>query len=918
MPRRHVLTDTDLERLFALPTSEADLALHWTLSPTDLSIIQRRRRDHNRLGFALQLCALRYPGRLLRPGERIPPAALQHLANQLDVAPDTLTVYAARFQTRYEQLDDLRCAFGFVAMERPQRHELLAWLLPVALATTRAPAIATALMGELRRNQIIAPGPSVVERMVAAAVLLAERRVASQLTKGLSAAQAEALDALLKIKEDTSMSVLAWARQAPGAPGHRALSRLVDQLTCLRAIGLDPAHAEGVHPERLRQLSRMGGRFTATQLGELSSLRRRATLVATVLDTTARLTDDVIASFDRMVGRLFRRAEAREEDAVLRNARSVNEKVRLFTKLGEALLAAKEAKEDPLKAVETAVGWDRLARSVEEARRLVRPDKTDLAALAARAWPVLHRLGPLFLGALCFRGLPAAAGTVRAVETLRAVYRNDNKEWPASLPVAFLRSGWRNAVLTGENANRRTWEVATLLALRDRLRAGDIWVEGSRQWRAIEDQLIKPALFQSMRESGPLPVAVPETARIWLDERCDLLTRRLTEVADRAARDDLENVRIEGEKLTITPHKANTPEAAEVFAERLYDMLPPVRITDLLAEVDRWTGFSARFTHLRTGLPADDPRVVLTAVLADATNLGLTRMAEACSITTYHHLAWTAGWHLSEDAYRQALAAVVNAQQNQPLAAFFGNGTASSSDGVLFLTAGHGEAAGGYSAKAGRDPALSIYTHISDRYAPFHAKMTPPHGEAPHVIDGLLYHEADLATSVHHTGVVSASLMLQRLGAYPRQNGLALALREVGRIQRTLLMFDWLDDPQLRRHTTAELNKGEARNGLTRTVSFHRLGRVRDRSADARQHRAGGLTLVTAAIVLWNTVYLDRALDALRREGVQVPDAFLAHLAPLGWRHINLTGDYHWASKAVLDPDGFRTLRARPPALAAA
>jgi TnpA family transposase len=126
-----------------------------------------------------------------------------------------------------------------------------------------------------------------------------------------------------------------------------------------------------------------------------------------------------------------------------------------------------------------------------------------------------------------------------------------------------------------------------------------------------------------------------------------------------------------------------------------------------------------------------------------------------------------------------------------------------------------------------------------------------------------------LAASVR-TGVVSASLILRRLGAYPRQNGFALALREVGRIQRTLLVLDWLDDPQLRRHTTAELNKGEARNSLARAVSFHRLGRVRDRSADTRQHRASGLTLVTAAIVLWNTVYLSRALDALRRDGVAV------------------------------------------------
>jgi TnpA family transposase len=165
-----------------------------------------------------------------------------------------------------------------------------------------------------------------------------------------------------------------------------------------------------------------------------------------------------------------------------------------------------------------------------------------------------------------------------------------------------------------------------------------------------------------------------------------------------------------------------------------------------------------------------------------------------------------------------------------------------------------------------------------------------------------------LATSVR-TGVVSASLMLKRLGAYPRQNGLALALREIGRIERTLYTLDWLEHPSLRRQATAELNKGESRNALARAVCFHRLGRLRDRTAEAQQHRAGGLALVTAAIALWNTVHLGRAQDALHRRGETVPDALLAHLAPLGWQHINLTGDYLWGADTNLGPDGFRPLR---------
>lgn len=982
MPRRRALTGAQLAGLLALPATEAELARHWVLGDADLAAISRRRRDHNRLGFALQLCALRYPGRSLRPGEVVPEPALRLVADQVGAAPDVVAAYGKRAQTRSAHLDELRDAFGFADLTPARRRELAAWLLPVALATTSATAVATALLGETRRGRLIVPGTSIVEELTSAALTAAERHVARQIAGRITPAQADALDALLAAEPGTGTSVLAWARQPPGAPGHRTLARLVAALNRLRAVGLEPACVDGVHPERLRRLAREGGRFTAQHLRALSPLRRRATLTATVLDTAARLTDDSVGTFDRAIGRMFRRAELAERDALLRDARAVNDKVRLLAKLGGALIKARDGKGDFEAAVADAVGWDRLAWSVVEAERLARPDRADLPALAVRAWPVLRRLGPTFLGAFQLRAVPAAAATLRAVEALREVYASSGRRWPGSLPTSFLRPAWRDAVHDAAGDARRVWEAATLLALRDRLRAGDIWVEGSRQWRAVEDQLIPPALFAAMREAGPLPVAVPATAEAYLAERRATLDRRLAEVAAKAAADRLEHVRIAGDALRISPLKAATPEEAEVLAERLYGMVPAVRITDLLAEVGRWTDFGAAFTHLHSGLPAGDRRVMLTAVLADATNLGLTRMADACAVATYRQLAWTAGWHLREETYQRALAILVIAQQAQPLAAHFGAADVSSSDGQHFPTGGPGEAVGAVNSHYGRDATTLLYTHVTARHAPFHTVAIPPSGKAAHVIDGLLYHEADLASAVHHTdgggvsdhvfalahvlgfrfapripnlaerrlyafgaastwptlqpfiagivdakliaahwdevlrlaasvrtGRVSASLMLKRLGAYPRQNGLALALREIGRIERTLFTLDWLERPELRRQATVELNKGEARNALARAVCFHRLGRLRDRTAELQQHRASGLALVTAAIALWNTVYLGRALDALRRHGEAVPDALLAHLAPLGWQHVNLTGDYLWDQGAGLGPDGFRPLR---------
>ena len=115
---------------------------------------------------------------------------------------------------------------------------------------------------------------------------------------------------------------------------------------------------------------------------------------------------------------------------------------------------------------------------------------------------------------------------------------------------------------------------------------------------------------------------------------------------------------------------------------------------------------------------------------------------------------------------------------------------------------------------------------------------------------------------------------------------------------------------ELRRRGHAGLNKGEARHALARAVFFYRLGEIRDRSFEQQRYRASGLNLVTAAVVLWNTVYLERATNALRGHAAPVDDALLQYLSPLGWEHINLTGDYLWKSSAKVGAGKFRPLRA--------
>lgn len=173
-----------------------------------------------------------------------------------------------------------------------------------------------------------------------------------------------------------------------------------------------------------------------------------------------------------------------------------------------------------------------------------------------------------------------------------------------------------------------------------------------------------------------------------------------------------------------------------------------------------------------------------------------------------------------------------------------------------------------------------------------------------------------LVTSIK-AGTVTASHIMSKLAAYPRQNGLSVALREIGRLERAFFTMDWIEDPDLRRRNLAGLNIGEACNSLKRAVFLHRLGEIRDRTLENQSHRANGLNLVVSAIILWNTVYIEHAVKELRRQGHHIPDSILPHVAPLGWEHINLTGDYIWRALAGSKKTVLRPLQLAPEYMAA-
>ena len=143
-------------------------------------------------------------------------------------------------------------------------------------------------------------------------------------------------------------------------------------------------------------------------------------------------------------------------------------------------------------------------------------------------------------------------------------------------------------------------------------------------------------------------------------------------------------------------------------------------------------------------------------------------------------------------------------------------------------------------------------------------------------------------------GVMPPSQLLKKFASYPRQHELALALREIGRVERTLFIIEWLLDVDMQRRAQIGLNKGEAHHALKNALRIGRQGEIRDRTAEGQHYRMAGLNMLAAIIIYWNTKHLGHAVDRRRRAGLDCSTNMLAHISPLGWAHILLAGEYRW------------------------
>jgi TnpA family transposase len=736
----------------------------------------------------------------------------------------------------------------------------------------------------------------------------------------------------------------------------------LERLAFVRKIGLSVNVAATIHENRFQQLVREGAVAPAFLLSDYSSQRRRATLAASVINLQTSLADAAIAMFSKLTASLFSKARTSQKRRLDATSKDVGRYMRLFGITIGALQVARNTDVDPWDTLDAAVDWHKLLRVEPEVNAIADLTEEDTLVRAGDKYMTLRRFAPAFIEAFSFKALSTRDPVLKAVLIIAKLNASGNREVPVESPLPFSKK-WKDAILKNGGINRKLYEMATMACLRDRLESGDIWVEGTRDHLQFDAYLLNHEAAAKINDQLPFQT----DAHAYLEARTKLLDWRLRRFAGSLKRNSLDGVEIRGTKLYVAPLSASTPQAADQLDAKIDAMLPHVRITELLAEVAHHTGFLDSFAELRSGRAHPNPPALLAAILGDATNLGVERMANASQGVTYAQIAWTHGWYLREENYAAALAKITNAQRALPLSKIWGDGVTSSSDGQFFKSGRRGSP-GSVNARYGNEPGQKIYTHVSDQYAPFRSKLiSATAGEAPYVLDGLLMSPAgarvkeqyaDTGGFTDHVFAVTALLgfqfiprirglpsrrlhvfdptkcpdelkflvggkireavitrnwpdivrsaatmlvgtlppsqLLRKFAAYPRQHELAVALREIGRVERTLFIINWLLDADMPRRAQIGLNKGEAHHALKNALRIGRQGEIRDRTREAQHFRMVGLNLLAAIIIYWNTKHLGFGVSTRAKAGIPTSTDLLAHISPLGWGHILLTGEYRW------------------------
>ena len=956
--------------------SPEQLFRYFHLDDRDRLLLEKRRGDQSRLGFAMQLGTVRFLGTFLSDPTDVPKNVINYVGKQLNITNFRCLERYKTCEAHWDHITEIKILFGYRDFNDPIEYfRLIRWLYTRAWISEERPSVlfdlATARLAE---RKILLPGVTTLTRLIARIRERVSTRLWRVLASMPTSEQRKKLEALLVIPDSYRQSPLDKLRHAPTRISGPALVDALDRLEQIRSLDVGTLDLSPIPPGRIRALARYAAITWAPKISRMPNDRRIATLLAFANSFEIIAMDDALDLLDLLMTEIFHGAREEGKKERLRTIRDMDAAALKLLKACKFIID-ENYREKRIKEIFNTVSIEDLQSAASTIEELARPVDDDYHSELINHYLSIRRFLPRLLQTVAFKATKNGQNILEAIEFLKSI---EGKSQPRmdNAPRNMIPKSWRRHVIDRKhNVNRRAYTLCTLKCLQENLRRRDIYVIASDKWNDPRSKLLTGEQWKSVKAKVCRTLGREEIAKNELQKLTTQLDEAYRKTADNLPNNAKVRIECENDKESLAVENLDKLEESKSLIslrETVSSLIPKVDLAELLLEIHYRTDFANEFTHIseEKSRVRDLPVSVCAVLLAEACNIGLEPLInENIPALTRSRLSWVKQNYLRADNIVRGNARLVNEQTHIPLVQYWGGGEVASADGLRFVVPIRTLNAGPNSKYFPVGRGITYYNFTSDQFTGFHGIVIPGTlRDSLYILEGLLEHLTELNPleimadtagvsnlvfglfwllgyqfsprladigetnfwridpkanygllnnlSNHRIrlgliernwedilrvagslklGTIRASELIRSLLRGKNPSTLARAISELGKIPKTLYMLSYIDDENYRRRILTQLNRGESRHSVARKIFHGQRGEIRKRYKEGQEDQLGALGLVMNAVVLWNTLYMNKAIDHLTSHGDLLNPEDMSRLSPLIHEHINFLGRYSFS-----------------------
>ena len=752
--KEQFLTNQQRNQPLMLPQrfSDEEMVRDWTLSRRDCQVVNKYRKQY-RLGFAIQLCAMRLYGRFLNQLHDLSPRVISYLSSQLDLPP-TLTVdVPEREATLLEHRNNILKYLGFQRFDDKAEADLDRWIEEYARQGLLPDELFHRAERYLLLNRIVLPGPSTIERQIIRICNQVHTQLFEQVFDQMSPELRGAIDVLLQTTDGNQRTYFNQLKEYPPAAKISSLKRYLERYDNLVATGVNEFEEKVIDTAFLHYLYRLTKRYSAKDMKRFKDHKRYALMVCFLLESRKILLDNLVKMHDQYMTELCRQTR-NSHDKKHKEFRKRQKKA-IDAVLDTTHVLLEWPDEQPLYKNDL---WQRidekhLLASIDDLHIFKRLEECGYCDLLLTRYPSLRKYFSDFIR-LPFEVAKGSGPLIKAIQFVRQLDDGDLKKLPENTPTAFIPRELRRSLKDqAGNINRNVWEMGLALAMKDALRSGDLYLPQSKQHVSFWDLTLNEPNWDETKHTVYTELQQPLQHEV----RSAISTQFHEAVSAAQKRFGLDNfAEIHNGRLKLKrDDKLDVPDKVNQLQKVIDAHMPSIRIEQLLMEVDQMTHYSRHFVPIQhhQSRPKNFYKSLMAAIISQATNLGVVSMSNSVNGVTVDMLRHILQYYIREETLINASAEIVNQHHELPLSAVYGSGTLSSSDAQRFKIRADSLLASYYPRYYGYyEKAIGIYTHVSDQYSVFSTKIIScSPREALYVLDGLLENNTILKIREHTT-----------------------------------------------------------------------------------------------------------------------------------------------------------------------